>query len=263
MLTAEKRPCTKCGVPKDEGDFALEMKRGKPHRRADCKECRKGYLKGYYADNPAYFTAYRQEHGERQNAKSVECMRRSRGERYDFIAQLKSAPCLDCKGTFAPCVMDYDHRDPSTKVGGVSELVKTYVPWSRVLEEIAKCDLVCSCCHRLRTYHGNKNYTTRTYKANRALTDTLKSAPCLDCGQKFKPCQMDFDHVRGEKLANISQLLGGATEILLIEIAKCELVCANCHRVRTDKKPSPKTSPRTPRSDIQPRARKTFERASL
>jgi hypothetical protein len=46
---------------------------------------------------------------------------------------------------------------------------------------------------------------------------------------------MDFDHVRGEKKFNIKQAaqrrLG--TRALLEEIAKCELVCANCHRLRT------------------------------
>lgn len=44
---------------------------------------------------------------------------------------------------------------------------------------------------------------------------------------------MDFDHVRGEKLANVSDLVGAPTEDLLAEVAKCELVCATCHRVRT------------------------------
>jgi hypothetical protein len=46
---------------------------------------------------------------------------------------------------------------------------------------------------------------------------------------------MDFDHVRGEKVANVSVLVaGGASRRrVLAEIAKCEVVCANCHRERT------------------------------
>jgi hypothetical protein len=44
---------------------------------------------------------------------------------------------------------------------------------------------------------------------------------------------MDFDHVRGEKLNNVSDMVRGPTEALLSEIAKCELVCAVCHRNRT------------------------------
>jgi len=48
---------------------------------------------------------------------------------------------------------------------------------------------------------------------------------------------MDFDHVRGNKITEVSALLGFASlERLQLEIAKCDLVCANCHRVRTRKR---------------------------
>ena len=43
---------------------------------------------------------------------------------------------------------------------------------------------------------------------------------------------MDFDHVRGAKVANISALLGGPRALLDAELLKCELVCATCHRQR-------------------------------
>jgi hypothetical protein len=46
---------------------------------------------------------------------------------------------------------------------------------------------------------------------------------------------MDFDHVRGEKVGILSRLSGGrmAWSKVLNEIAKCEVVCSNCHRIRT------------------------------
>ena len=46
---------------------------------------------------------------------------------------------------------------------------------------------------------------------------------------------MDFDHVRGEKLIDVSRLRSGrpARARLDAELAKCEVVCANCHRRRT------------------------------
>ena len=67
--------------------------------------------------------------------------------------------------------------------------------------------------------------------------DTFKSAPCTDCGKTFPPYVMDWDHIR-DKAVNLSTLRTQATysatrDRFLKEIEKCELVCANCHRVRT------------------------------
>jgi hypothetical protein len=66
-----------------------------------------------------------------------------------------------------------------------------------------------------------------------AEVDRLKSVPCTDCGCTFHYCQMDFDHVRGEKVTEVSQATGLSLEQLLAEVAKCDVVCANCHRIRT------------------------------
>jgi len=61
-----------------------------------------------------------------------------------------------------------------------------------------------------------------------------KDRPCLDCHGVFPSVAMDFDHVRGVKLFNLS---GSGSKYplseVLAEIEKCEVVCANCHRVRT------------------------------
>lgn len=66
--------------------------------------------------------------------------------------------------------------------------------------------------------------------ARHAIIDRLKSDPCTDCGGIFPPECMDFDHVRGKKLGNISKL---PLKLALEELWKCELVCATCHRQRT------------------------------
>ena len=46
---------------------------------------------------------------------------------------------------------------------------------------------------------------------------------------------MDFDHLRDKKF-NISNSMGMPEAALLAEIAKCEVVCSNCHRIRTEKR---------------------------
>ena len=68
----------------------------------------------------------------------------------------------------------------------------------------------------------------------RAVRDALKSGPCTDCGGTFPPECMDWDHLPGQPKVNHTNRLEGAA--LLAEIAKCELVCANCHRIRSKKR---------------------------
>ena len=64
-----------------------------------------------------------------------------------------------------------------------------------------------------------------------------KSRPCRDCGNTFPACAMQFDHVRGEKVANVAHLRNWENVPKVIdEIAKCEVVCANCHAIRTCKR---------------------------
>ena len=60
----------------------------------------------------------------------------------------------------------------------------------------------------------------------------LKGRPCTDCGGSFPYYVMDFDHL-GDKVALISRMTTYGPEQVLAEVAKCDLVCANCHRIRT------------------------------
>lgn len=62
----------------------------------------------------------------------------------------------------------------------------------------------------------------------------LKDVPCADCGGRFPPVAMDFDHLPGfVKVRLVSAMTRGSERAIKAEIAKCEVVCANCHRVRT------------------------------
>lgn len=78
-------------------------------------------------------------------------------------------------------------------------------------------------------------YVAPSIQENIERVNTLKATiPCKDCGQKFPPVCMDFDHLR-DKFKQVSTLVysGVDWEVIADEIAKCEIVCANCHRIRT------------------------------
>ena len=74
------------------------------------------------------------------------------------------------------------------------------------------------------------------YKRNQEWLNSIKKSMggCVDCGFDGHPAALDFDHLPGsEKLFNIGQQKFRSQKQLKEEIAKCELVCANCHRIRT------------------------------
>lgn len=92
---------------------------------------------------------------------------------------------------------------------------------------------------KLKSYRRDPSATKaaamRSKEAKKAAVRALKEVPCADCGESHPYYVMDFDHVRGEKLAGVGAMLatGYSMQALLDEIDKCEVVCANCHRVRT------------------------------
>jgi hypothetical protein len=80
------------------------------------------------------------------------------------------------------------------------------------------------------------DFSQRNRQVLRAYVEGVKSQPCKDCGVSYPPYLMDFDH-RGDKIRNVSDMAHRSVglETLKAEIAKCDVVCANCHRIRTHK----------------------------
>jgi hypothetical protein len=99
-------------------------------------------------------------------------------------------------------------------------------------------------------HYGTKQRGTRQAMCNRCLYvkytrplveqktkeihDYQLEKGCADCGYKGHPAALEFDHVNGVKLFNIGEQIGSySREKLWEEIAKCDVVCANCHAIRT------------------------------
>lgn len=62
--------------------------------------------------------------------------------------------------------------------------------------------------------------------------DYLKNHPCVDCGETDIRV-LEFDHVRGIKVIGITKAIQTGWDVLLNEIPKCDVRCANCHRKKT------------------------------
>lgn len=92
--------------------------------------------------------------------------------------------------------------------------------------------------YRENTSH-HRDVITKRKKENRSinqnkLLDILKSSSCKDCGNSDVRV-LEFDHISDDKYRNVADLLGQGYgwEVIQKEINKCEIVCANCHRIRT------------------------------
>lgn len=115
----------------------------------------------------------------------------------------------------------------------------------------AKKDGLSHSCKRCKDAYSKKHYAANQHKyvaaANRCnqrslkhlkeIVDKAKSKPCADCGMCYDAEVMDFDHVSGIKLGCVAMLIRNHNEeALRAEIAKCEVVCSNCHRARTKRR---------------------------
>jgi hypothetical protein len=185
---------------------------------------------------------------KRNRSLETDRVRRRQHSTVEFLRELRARPCADCGNTFAPHQMDFDHRDGSAKAFRLTSGGAMLRPRDKLLEEAAKCDVVCANCHRLRTKRrhevrlgsngGTSRYLARkrgAWRAQARLLDLLRDRPCADCGVRIAPCAMDFDHRDPlTKLSAVTRMIGRAgTARILDEVAKCDIVCANCHRLRT------------------------------
>ena len=92
---------------------------------------------------------------------------------------------------------------------------------------------------RRKHYDNNKQqyFDRREALRNelREVVKQVKSVPCMDCGYSYPSYVMDLDHRDPtDKIKEVGKfIIAGNRKGLLLEIAKCDVVCANCHRERT------------------------------
>lgn len=147
------RTCTKCGKVSNDYCFATyKKKNGITARRNICKECRNKYQQ----ENFDKLQEYRKTYNRRKRSEKREKDIKRREEIKSVIDELKSkTPCKDCGQYFPPVAMDFDHVKGKNKA--ISSLVSGAYRLELILEEIKLCELVCACCHRVRTHKRKEN----------------------------------------------------------------------------------------------------------
>lgn len=112
------------------------------------------YTLGMVTTDPEYAKKYYAKNKDKMQAQINASRRARRLDLRSKVDELKRAPCTDCGDTFIPFVMEYDHvPGRGAKAFEIGDAVRDTRPWNRILEEIEKCDLVCSNCHGIRTWN--------------------------------------------------------------------------------------------------------------
>jgi len=117
--------------------------------------------------------------------------------------------------------------------------------WRNFLLELSFCFLCYKCYNVYNLTEKAKinsnfckncdNNKSKEYSiSNRQFVyDLVKNKGCTDCKEN-NPIVLEFDHQR-DKQYNISNMMSMSRNKIISEINKCEIVCANCHRIRTAK----------------------------
>jgi hypothetical protein len=146
-LAPSRKRCSMCKQWKPLDEFHRNRSR-RDGRQNACKPCNIARNQRWYREHPEVRAARMDDYARRRKRKLQQLL----------LDYLREHPCVDC-GETDPVVLDFDHlRD---KIANVSIMVLRKRPWSVILDEIAKCEVVCANCHRRRTARRAGSYRYR------------------------------------------------------------------------------------------------------
>ena len=89
----------------------------------------------------------------KRNSDRVRQVRKARQERAEWINSIKlQCGCVDCGYNASPLALEFDHLPGKIKITEVSKMASGGYTHEDILNEIAKCDVVCANCHAIRTH---------------------------------------------------------------------------------------------------------------
>lgn len=92
-----------------------------------------------------------------ENEKAKQARKKILERNKDFIRRIKEgSPCVDCGKMYHYSQMDFDHI-AGKKKNSIARLSNSAASIKTIKEEMSKCELVCSNCHRFRTWDRYSN----------------------------------------------------------------------------------------------------------
>jgi hypothetical protein len=153
------------------------------------------------------------------------------------LLEYKGGECKNCGYKKYDGALDFHHVDVNTKDFSIA--VNRGKSIARLKEEVDKCIILCSNCHRIE-HQRIRDETKKEYSLlynkdmKRKFVEYAGGPVCAECKIEYKDlCALDFHHLNPEeKKFNLSRAMNGIniTDRIAQEIDKCILICSNCHR---------------------------------
>ncbi len=169
---------------------------------------------------------------KRRNAKAYRYQKKQRARLRGELLASRGARCVDCGYDRAAAALEFHHRDARSKDFTLSSV--STVP-GRIWSEAAKCDLVCANCHRRRhlvDLRPDDDPVVRSRRATKRRAVALLGGCCAGCGAVVPEPLFEFHHLdaRTKEFAISHDGITRRWSKTEAELAKCVLLCANCHR---------------------------------
>lgn len=251
MRPVRMRACQSCGV-----DFPLRLEvEGKVRtlsRRRFCLGC--SPFSGHNTSKVPPGSPLRGEvailRRRRRNASGYLRQKERRQQVKGQLIAERGGRCVDCGYAKVVAALEFHHRDARTKdfaIGGAG------VSRERLWAEAAKCDLVCANCHRARhaaTRGAGGGPVVQARRRTKQRAVELLGGRCEGCGSAVPVAAFEFHHrdAGTKEFAISADGVPRRWALIVAELGKCVLLCANCHRevhagVRETGAPGPQRIP--------------------
>jgi hypothetical protein len=131
--------CGTCREIKPIDAFNFRNKRtGKRH--TTCRDCQRIYKRNFYLRRLEDY----KKNSAQAHIASVERNRKLARE------YLSACHCGDC-GASDVDILEFDHTERDSKDRTITQLINNGLSWTNIMTEIAKCEVRCANCHRIRT----------------------------------------------------------------------------------------------------------------
>lgn len=138
MTNQKLKVCSICKKKKELSDYN-NNKTKSDGLQCHCRDCNRERSKAYYASN-------KEVHKQTTSERKKKVVRANQQYVYDLV---KNTGCIDC-GEQDPRCLEFDHVR-GIKSDNISHMIAAGCGLSKLLDEIAKCEIRCANCHRKKT----------------------------------------------------------------------------------------------------------------